>query len=173
MNSLEKWIFLTPLQKLPNNEGDLGKIIVATSFEWLPKVQKIAKSGHTVGGLKSLNPSRSYLSPALCTFTLVFYLVHRITYAQVGSNIPYHSFSWTHLKCRNVQTNKLPNGPIVYKSWVVKLLIVTCFGAMYLCTINERQLALSRSTSRFLPKWPTLKRLGGRRFEHWRICTCR
>ena len=27
--------------------GDLGKIIVATSFEWLPKAQKIAQSGHT------------------------------------------------------------------------------------------------------------------------------
>ena len=40
-------MILTPLQKLPNNVGDLGKIIVATSFEWLPKVQKIAQSGHT------------------------------------------------------------------------------------------------------------------------------
>ena len=29
-----------PLQKLPNNVGDLGKIIVAIGFEWLPKVQK-------------------------------------------------------------------------------------------------------------------------------------
>ena len=38
-------MILTPLQKLANNVGDLGKIIVATSFEWLPKVQKIAKSG--------------------------------------------------------------------------------------------------------------------------------
>ena len=39
---------LTPLQKLPNNAGNLGKIIVATSFEWLPRVQKkIAQSGHT------------------------------------------------------------------------------------------------------------------------------
>ena len=27
--------------------GNLGKIIVATSFEWLPKEQKIAQSGHT------------------------------------------------------------------------------------------------------------------------------
>ena len=27
--------------------GTPSKIIVATSFEWLPKVQKIAKSGHT------------------------------------------------------------------------------------------------------------------------------
>ena len=40
-------MILTPLQKLPNNVGDLCKIIVATGFEWLPKVQKIAKSGHT------------------------------------------------------------------------------------------------------------------------------
>ena len=48
MNSLEKWMILTPLQKLLNNVGDLGKIIVATCFEWLPKLQKIAQSGHTV-----------------------------------------------------------------------------------------------------------------------------
>ena len=47
MNLLEKWLIWTPLQKLPNNVGDLGKIIVATSFEWFSKVQKIAKSGHT------------------------------------------------------------------------------------------------------------------------------
>ena len=47
MISLKKWIILAPLQKLANNVGDLGKIIVATSFEWLPKVQKIAQSGHT------------------------------------------------------------------------------------------------------------------------------
>ena len=47
MISIEKWMILTPLQKLPNNLGNLGKIIVATSFEWLSKVQKIAQSGHT------------------------------------------------------------------------------------------------------------------------------
>ena len=40
-------MILTPLQKLPNNVGNVGKIIVATGFEWLPKVQKIAQSGHT------------------------------------------------------------------------------------------------------------------------------
>ena len=33
--------------KIANNVGKLGKIIVATGFEWLPKVQKIAQSGHT------------------------------------------------------------------------------------------------------------------------------
>ena len=41
-------MILTPLQKLPY-VGDKGKIIVATGFEWLPKVQKIAQSGHTEG----------------------------------------------------------------------------------------------------------------------------
>ena len=47
MISLEKLMILTPLQKLPGNVSDLGKIIVATSFECLPKKQKIAQSGHT------------------------------------------------------------------------------------------------------------------------------
>ena len=36
---LEKWKFLTHLQKLPNNVGDLGKMIVATGFKNVPKVQ--------------------------------------------------------------------------------------------------------------------------------------
>ena len=47
MISLEKRMILTPLQKLHNNVNDLGKIIVATGFEWLPKVQKISQYGHT------------------------------------------------------------------------------------------------------------------------------
>ena len=32
---------------MPNNVGDLGKLIVAKGFKKLPKVQKIAQSGHT------------------------------------------------------------------------------------------------------------------------------
>ena len=39
MIPLEKCNILTPLQKLPKNVGDLGKIIDATNFEKLPKVQ--------------------------------------------------------------------------------------------------------------------------------------
>ena len=39
MISLEKFNILTPLQKLPKNVGDLGKLIVAKGFEKLPKVQ--------------------------------------------------------------------------------------------------------------------------------------
>ena len=39
MISLEKWNILTPLQKLPKNVANLGKIIVAAGFERLLKVQ--------------------------------------------------------------------------------------------------------------------------------------
>ena len=39
MISLEKLKILAPLQNLPKNVGDLGKLIVAQGFEKLPKVQ--------------------------------------------------------------------------------------------------------------------------------------
>jgi len=47
MISVEKWWISTPLQKLPKNVGDLGKLIVAKGFKKLSKVQYIAQSGHT------------------------------------------------------------------------------------------------------------------------------
>ena len=64
MISLEKWIILAPLQKLPKSVGDLGKFIVAKGFKKLPKVQKIAKSGHTAGKARWWmgNPSRKVLA---------------------------------------------------------------------------------------------------------------
>ena len=39
MISLEKIKILAPMQKLPRNGKDLGKIIVAKGFKKLPKVQ--------------------------------------------------------------------------------------------------------------------------------------
>ena len=39
MSALEKLKILTPLQKLPNNVGDLGKEIVAKVLKKLHKVQ--------------------------------------------------------------------------------------------------------------------------------------
>ena len=39
MISLEKWLILTALQKLPKNVGDLGKLIAPKGFKKLPKVQ--------------------------------------------------------------------------------------------------------------------------------------
>ena len=39
MIPLEKWKILTPLENLPINLGDLGKIIITAGFEKLPKVQ--------------------------------------------------------------------------------------------------------------------------------------
>ena len=49
MISLEKWLILRPLQKLPKNGEDLGNLIAAQGFKKLSKVQYIAQSGHTVG----------------------------------------------------------------------------------------------------------------------------
>ena len=40
-------MILAPLQKLPKNVGDLGKLIATKGIKKLPKVQKIAQSGHT------------------------------------------------------------------------------------------------------------------------------
>ena len=39
MISLEKIKILTPYKKLPKNERDFGKLVVAKGFEKLPKVQ--------------------------------------------------------------------------------------------------------------------------------------
>ena len=39
MISLGKEQILTPLQELPKNVGDLGKLIVAKGFKKLPKVE--------------------------------------------------------------------------------------------------------------------------------------
>ena len=39
MISLEKWMILTPLQKLPKNGEDLGKLIDILGFKKLLKVQ--------------------------------------------------------------------------------------------------------------------------------------
>ena len=53
---------LTPLQKLPKNLGDLGKLIVAKGFKKLPKLQKIAKSGHTDGWLHCMPQKNTHLT---------------------------------------------------------------------------------------------------------------
>ena len=39
MISQEKWMILTPLQKLPKNVEDSDKLIVAKGLKKLPKVQ--------------------------------------------------------------------------------------------------------------------------------------
>ena len=57
-------MILTTLEKLPNNVGNLGKIIVATGFEWLPNGQKIAQSVHTVLGPLLLRVTRFIIKVA-------------------------------------------------------------------------------------------------------------
>ena len=60
---IEKLKILTPSQKLPKNQGDLGKLIVAKSFKNLHKVQYIAQSGHTddIGHSYSKDPRLRHL----------------------------------------------------------------------------------------------------------------
>ena len=43
-------MILTPLQKLPKNGEDWGKLIVAKGVKKLAKIQNIAQSGHTARG---------------------------------------------------------------------------------------------------------------------------
>ena len=40
--------------KMPKNGRDLGKLIIAKSFKKLPKVQKIAQSGHNVSEITNI-----------------------------------------------------------------------------------------------------------------------
>ena len=68
MISLVKLNILSPLQKLPKNVGDLGKIIVATGLEKLAKVQ-LAQSGHT--GRRFLEPNSSNYRIHFDTFTRI------------------------------------------------------------------------------------------------------
>ena len=70
-------MILTPLQKLPQNIKDWGKLIVAKGFKKLPKVQNIAQSGHTAAQQTYLVISSDaklliVTSPALFTFISSF-----------------------------------------------------------------------------------------------------
>ena len=54
MISIQKWMILTPLQKMTKNGEDWGKLIVVKAFKKLPKLQYIAQSGHTAQSIKNL-----------------------------------------------------------------------------------------------------------------------
>ena len=93
-------MILTPLQKLPNNVGNLDKIIVATGFECLPKKQTIAQSGHTGTG-PHVEPSQTLIhfqqaelphhNDRSCLSNL-----HRMCYSHTNSHVfidnPYYRF---------------------------------------------------------------------------------
>ena len=61
-------MILTPSQKFPNNVGNLGKIIVATGFECLPKKQKspnlvtLVRSSNGNGGTTSAHCEAALLA---------------------------------------------------------------------------------------------------------------
>ena len=56
---------MAPLLKLPKNVGDLGKFIVAKGFKKLPKVQKIANSGHTGVGVEGTHDDHKIPRPTI------------------------------------------------------------------------------------------------------------
>ena len=94
-------MILTPFQKLPNNVGDLGKIIVATAFEWLHKEQKIAKSGHTAG------QSRNARTAAVQT-KIPFYVIDEKFFSKNGPFSASFSIQLTVGKQLNVRNKGLP-----------------------------------------------------------------
>ena len=53
-------MILTPLQKLPKNGEDWGKLIVVKAFKKLPKLQYIAQSGHTGSQTQMPTKSKAY-----------------------------------------------------------------------------------------------------------------
>ena len=69
MISLEKFKILTPLQKLPKNVGDLGKLIVAKGFKNCHKFNLIAQSGHTGCGIPIFVLSKGIILLCLPSYT--------------------------------------------------------------------------------------------------------
>ena len=69
-------MILTPLQQLPSNVSNLGKIIIATGFKCFSKKQKIAQSGHIAG------------LPILCIIQLVsFNFLARDTFSETNRKL--------------------------------------------------------------------------------------
>ena len=54
-------MILAPEQKLTYNVGNLGKFIVATGFEWLSKVQKVAQLVTLVGSYIWVSSAREVI----------------------------------------------------------------------------------------------------------------
>ena len=83
MISLEKWKILTPLQKLPKNMGDWGKLIVAKGFK---TCQKSNKSPNLV----TLNVYSFILSSTqVWNFQNMFLAIINDTYTEVKEEIQY------------------------------------------------------------------------------------
>ena len=110
-------MILAPLQKLPKNVGDLGKLIVAKGFKKSPKVQKIANSGHT-----SSYPRLVKNSPEVTTMLhLILLLLEMSVYYLClpidqgihkhasGYSDPTHITTW---KCKSTSI------PIVHSSYI-------------------------------------------------------
>ena len=61
MISLEKWKILTPLQNVPRNVGDLGKLIASKGFKSCPKSKKSPNLVILVSNLDHESPREELL----------------------------------------------------------------------------------------------------------------
>ena len=101
-------MILTPLQKMPKNVEDLGKLIVAKGFKKLPKVQKIAQSGHT--GL-SMNERRfKKCDSSHCTISKQNTFLPRVVIEKALSNRRHALFSSVSL-IKTISLFRLPDNP--------------------------------------------------------------
>ena len=139
MISLEKWMILAPLLKLPKNVGDLGKFLVAKGFKKLPKVQKIANSGHT-GGL------------SLPTLLSIFSV--RLEASSLLENLP--KICWfSFIICQVISCSNNATANYITSNFVVSFAEEACVGLcgwgkdegkcthlVIVATQEERQLAL-------------------------------
>ena len=99
---------------------NLGKLIVAKGFKKLPKVQKIARSGHTACGQRTSRPS-NYLS---CCFSWNFCFIKSLS-THICISSAYLSFSKYPLRCR--LGSRYRNNPIFYTKsmWKMSIQYVT------------------------------------------------
>ena len=99
---------MTPLQKLPKNGEDWGKLIVAKGFKKLPKIQNIAQSGHTASYMQtslidkclSLNMSSSVFLPMARFEQWIYYVLTssiKDKMEKIGQRIPTNTFCFTGL----------------------------------------------------------------------------
>ena len=106
--------------KLPKNVGNLGKIIVATGFEWLLKVQKITQPGHTVRMRSNNEKLLPYLKLKLAA-------VMRDSSYSWGLSSPFHIRDGSrrrptlNLSIRLHWTEKAPSNRQQQKSYLISL----------------------------------------------------
>ena len=100
-------MILTPLQKLPKNGEDWGKLIVAKGFKRLPKVQNIAQSGRTAVKRRDSKRERERESRDVASDKVSFYNSYHCPVRCVSLKMSFFFFS---SKLRERERDNLKKG---------------------------------------------------------------